>query len=178
MPAFGRHQHRPPFGVARVLVPGFLIYILFSTLFGFFFVFSEDLQGKLARTKGIVIDLSEGHEGRLVLAGEGLLAHRTGDGPTLMARAKARLAFGAIQVGAVALGLIASLAYHRPLILFFRRARREGPDYDRIAAAAKARISASPSVMATATAVPIAVELALRVALGGLGRAEDRKSVV
>jgi class 3 adenylate cyclase len=165
--------HPPaPFGVARVIVPGIVIYILFSTLFGFFFVFTDEMQRELAQTKEIVIDLNESHEAPLLLH-DGVMGFPGGtSGPSLSARAKARLGVGLIEIGAVALGLCAALAYHRPLILYFRRKRRGEACTEEIVATAKARIWASPSVMAAATAVPIVAEVGIRFAIEGLGRAE------
>jgi class 3 adenylate cyclase len=163
----GKHRQHP-FGVARVMVPGIVIYVLFSTLFGFFFVFTDEMKRELAQTKDIVIDFSEGHAVPLVIHG----AAGAPSLPSLSARAMARLGVGLIELGAVALGLLAAWAYHRPLILYFGRMRHGGACADGTVAAAKARIWSSPSVMAAATAIPIVAEVGLRLAIAGLGRAE------
>jgi len=145
--------------VARVIVPGILIYILFSTLFGFFFVFTDEMKRELAQTKDVVIDLNENREAPSLV-------------PSLMAHTRSRLRLSLIEIGALALGLCAAWGYHRPLMIYFGRKRRGEPCAGAIAAAAKARIWSSPSVMAAATAVPLVAEVGLRSAIGGLSRAE------
>ena len=165
----GNKRRPPSFGVARVIAPGILIYILFSTLFGFFFVFADELKGELARTKDIVIDLAESHAAPILIHDE----NTSGQGmPSLAARAKSRLDIGFLEIGALVLGLGAAMAYHRPLIIYFRRRRRGEACPAPIAAAAKQRIWASPGVMAAATAIPILGEAGVRFAILGLGHAE------
>ena len=171
-----RNRHRSPsFGVARVVVPGIVIYILFSTLFGFFLVFSEELKRELAEARHLVIDLSGGREVHS-LVGEAVKgvseAGKGGALPSLGARAEARLWIGCIELGALAVGLAAALAYHRPLVAHFRSRRRGLPLDEAAAAAAKRRIWASPPVMAAATAAPIIVEVCVRLAFEGSSRAE------
>jgi class 3 adenylate cyclase len=163
------HRRSPPFGVARVIVPGIVIYVLFSTLFGFFFVFTDEMQRELAQARNIVIDLGESREAPSLAVGNGSETHAL---PSLADRSKARLGVGFIELGALAAGLCAALAYHRPLVAYFKGKRRGGTCAEGIVRSAKARIWASPAVMAAATAVPIVVEVIIRFSIAGLGRAE------
>ena len=169
MAASSKRRSSPPFGVARVIVPGIIIYVLFSTLFGFFFVFADEMKRELPQARDIVIDLGDSHESPSAIVGGDAGAQAL---PSLVDRARARLGIGFIELGAVAAGLCAALAYHRPLIAYFRRKRRGDTCAEGIVSAAKARIWASPAVAAAATAVPIIAEVAIRFSIEGLGKAE------
>jgi hypothetical protein len=163
-------QQRPPvFGVVRVIIPGLMIYILFSTLFGFFFVFSTEIERELGQTKSIVIDLSEKRELPLHMSvdSKGSLV------PSLRARAAERLGIGLVEVGAVCLGLLAAWIYHRPLVRYFGSRRRGEDCAETIIAAARARVWRSPPAMALAAAIPIFAELVMRLILVGTSHAEN-----
>jgi class 3 adenylate cyclase len=157
------------FAVGRVIVPGILIYMLFSTLFGFFFVFSDEIKRELGQTSDIVVDLNENHETPLRIGGAALSAAKL---PALASSAKERLNIGLLEVGTMLFGLCAAWLYHAPLIRYFRVKRLGLSCNDRTIASAKARIWASPAVMASATAIPIVVELSLRSVALGRGHSE------
>jgi class 3 adenylate cyclase len=164
---------RPPaFGVARVIVPGIVIYMLFSTLFGFFFVFTDEVKRELGQTKDIVIDFRDHSEASIRIDGSEVVVRGGAAIPALPSRARARLGALVVEVVAVALGLCAAFAYHRPLILYFSGRRRGRPVPERIISAAKARIPRSPPMMAAATAIPIVAELGIRLATASVSRTE------
>jgi class 3 adenylate cyclase len=147
-----------------VILPGILIYIAFSTLFGFFFVFSQEIQKEIKQAKSIVIDLDESHEKPLMIGGQPATAS---DLPSLGSRAKEQITLALYEIATVFLGLCAAWIYHWPLILFFRSRRRGETPGVRVSQATKFRIWASPVVMASATAIPIVVAVSLQnVALG------------
>ncbi len=165
----GDNSAFPRFAVAGVVIPGIVIYVLFSTLFGFFFVFSEEIQKEIRQTRSIVIDFSESRVAPLTIGGQGpAVAY----GPTLAQRSKDRLAISLYDLAAMVLGLGAAGLYHRPLISYFRAKRRGQSPEERTIRSAKARIWASPAVLAAATAVPIVAELGVRVVTQGPGRGE------
>jgi len=134
-----RPARSPVFGLARVMVPGALLYLVFATFFGFFFVVADEVKSELHRSKNIVIDLGSAR------------------GLDLAANAEARLASGLIEGGAFFLGLCAAWVYHAPLIRFFRAKRRGRTCPEALVRAAKARIWRSPNIVALATAVPFVV---------------------
>ena len=146
-----RTARSPSFSLARVMVPGALLYLVFATFFGFFFVVADEVKSELRRSRSIVIDLSE-HHGAPLRFDLG-----SSSGPDLAAKAEARLASGLVEGGAFFLGLCAAWAYHAPLIRFFRAKRRGGTCPVGLARAAKARIWRSPNIVALATAVPFVV---------------------
>jgi class 3 adenylate cyclase len=146
-----------------------LIYILFSTLFGFFFVFSQEIQKEIKQAKSIVIDMGESHEKTLMIGGQPATAS---DLPSLGSRAKEQVAFALYEVATVFLGLCAAWIYHGPLIRLFRSRRRGETPGARDSQAAKARIWSSPAIMASATAAPIVVAVSLQNAAFGPGHSE------
>jgi class 3 adenylate cyclase len=153
----------PSFGIAKVLAPGLLIYLFFSTLFGFFFVFSERVRSELARPSEIVIDLSEGSHGmvRIDSSKPGEISASASLSPEHgMVRILAMLG----EAAAVGLGFAAARLSQRDLVRYFHLARRGEPIPEALAAKAKERVWSSPQTMALAGAIPIALESAIRVA--------------
>jgi class 3 adenylate cyclase len=168
---FKRKSQAPSFAIAGVVVPGIIIYMLFTTLFGFFFVFADEINREIAGAKDLVIDLNEGREQALKLHGRIPAAGSLAPGRPSV-NAKTATIVGLVEIATVALGLSAAWAYHRPLARFFRESRRGEACPDRIAALARARIWNSPTAMAVATALPIVLVEGLRVSCLGL-RKED-----
>jgi class 3 adenylate cyclase len=140
------------------MVPGALLYLVFTTFFGFFFVVADEVKSELRQSKSIVIDLAERHRMSLRIDGE------EANGPKFAMSAAERLASGLIEGGAFFLGLCAAWAYHAPLIQFFRARRRDRPCPEDMVTAARTRIWRSPTVTALAMAVPFALVGAFRAA--------------
>jgi len=149
-----------------VVVPGLIIYILFSTLFGFFFVFADEIKHELGQASDIVIDLSKRSDSTIRIGSS------VPDLPSLASRATARILVGLLEVGALGLGLCVAWAYHRPLTAYFRARRRGQTVSETVVSAAKARIWYSPPIMALAGALPILAELGLRLILEGFSASE------
>jgi len=141
-------------------VPGALLYLLFSTFFGFFFVISAEVKREIGQSTNIVLDLSRERESPLRLEGHGAGA------ASLRASVADRLAVASIDAIAILLGIGAAYAYHAPLIRFFLARRRGRACPDPAVAAAKARIWRSPAAVTLATAVPLVLSGAVRLGMG------------
>jgi class 3 adenylate cyclase len=146
----------PSFWILRVMIPGFLMFLVLSLFFGFFFVASSWIRRELQGAQGIVLDFSDRSEPHLRIVGQAA--------PLSLASA-GREAFADIGLAAVLLGMAGAYLYHLPLTRIFRRKRAGESIPEKVAAAARARIFYSPGVTALFTPALLAAMVVLRLSV-------------